>query len=66
VGLSLTRPRLKALIECGELFCFFRLKPIQGGRDSWHEQVPVRASRKRWQAVMDRAIAFQRSQLPSE
>ena len=66
VVLSLSRPRLKALVECGELFCFFRLKPIQGGRDSWHEQVPVRASLKRWQAVMDRAIAFQRAQLPHE
>ena len=66
VAMTLTKPRLKALIECGELFCFFRLKPMQGGRDSWHEQVPVRASLKRWQAVMDRAIAFQQSQLPSE
>ena len=66
VGLSLSRPQLKALIECGELFCFFRLKPMLGGRDSWHEQVPVRASLKRWEAVMDRAIAFQQSQSPSE
>ena len=66
IELNLSRSRLKALIECGELFCFFRLKPMQGGRDSWHEQVPVRASLKRWQAVMDRAIAFQQSRLPSE
>ena len=64
VGLSLSRPQLKALIECGELFCFFRLKPMLGGGDSWHEQVPVRASLKRWEAVMDRAIAFQQSQSP--
>jgi serine/threonine protein kinase len=59
IELTLKRPRLKALVECGELFCFFRMKPMQGGRDSWHEQVPVRASLRRWQAVMDRAITFQ-------
>ena len=66
VEVSLSRPKLKALIECGELFCFFRLKPMQGGRDSWHEQVPVRASLNRWQAVMDRATEFQRSQFPAD
>ena len=62
VTLNPVRPRLMALVECGELFCFFRLKPVQGGRDSWHEQVPVRASLNRWDAVINRAIAFHRSQ----